>query len=73
MKVLVNIGSGNGLLSDHSKTLPKPMLTDHQQDCDEDTDGLVQDCSTSSVLAMEILLSGTRPSIHPKAVSITCF
>ena len=28
----VNIGSGNGLLSDGTKPLPEPMLTYHQYD-----------------------------------------
>ena len=29
-KILVNIGSGNGLLPDGTTPLPEPMLTDHQ-------------------------------------------
>ena len=29
-EIWVNIGSGNGLLPDHTKPLPEPMLTDHQ-------------------------------------------
>ena len=29
---LVNIGSGNGLLSDGTKPLPEPMLANHQED-----------------------------------------
>ena len=29
-QILVNIGSGNGLLPDGTKPLPEPMLTDHQ-------------------------------------------
>ena len=29
-EILVNIGSGNGLLPDGTKPLPEPMLTDHQ-------------------------------------------
>ena len=29
-EILVNIGSGNGLLPDSTKPLPKPMLTNHQ-------------------------------------------
>ena len=29
-EISVNIGSGNGLLPDGTKPLPKPMLTDHQ-------------------------------------------
>ena len=28
--ILVNIGSGNGLLPDSTKPLPEPMLTYHQ-------------------------------------------
>ena len=28
MAILVNIGSGNGLLPDGTKPLPEPMLTD---------------------------------------------
>ena len=28
-QILVNIGSGNGLLADSTKPLPEPMLTDH--------------------------------------------
>ena len=30
-QILVNIGSGNGLLPDASKLLPDPMLTNHQE------------------------------------------
>ena len=29
-EILINIGSGNGLLPDGTKPLPEPMLTDHQ-------------------------------------------
>ena len=29
-KILVNIGSGNGLLADGNKPLPEPMLTYQQ-------------------------------------------
>ena len=29
-KIWVNIGSGNGLLPDSTRSLPEPMLTDHQ-------------------------------------------
>ena len=29
-EILVNIGSGNGLLPDSTKPLPEPMLTYHQ-------------------------------------------
>ena len=29
-EILVNIGSGNGLLPDGTKPLPEPMLTYHQ-------------------------------------------
>ena len=29
-EILVNIGSGNGLLHDGTKPLPEPMLTDHE-------------------------------------------
>ena len=31
-EILVNTGSGNGLLSDGNKPLPEPMLTHHQRD-----------------------------------------
>ena len=31
-EILVNTGSGNGLLPDGTKPLPEPMLTSHQQD-----------------------------------------
>ena len=33
-------------------------------------DGLVQDCSNSSVLAMELLQSWTKSSIYPYQVGI---
>ena len=29
-EIWVKIGSGNGLLTDGTKPLPEPMLTDHQ-------------------------------------------
>ena len=31
LEILVNNGSGNGLLPDGTKPLPEPMLTDQQQ------------------------------------------
>ena len=31
-KILVNTGSGNGMLPDDTKSLPEPILTFHQQD-----------------------------------------
>ena len=31
LEIWVNTGSGNGLLPDGTKPLPKPMLTDHQR------------------------------------------
>ena len=30
LDILVNIGSGDGLLPDNTKPLPEPMLTYHQ-------------------------------------------
>ena len=51
---LVNTDSSNGL-SDGTKPLPKPILI-------RKFDGLVQDCSISSVNALEILQSCNKPT-----------
>ena len=36
-------------------------------------DGLVQDCSNSSALAMELLQSCTKPSIYAFMIQMFCF
>ena len=38
-----------------------------------DADGLVQDCSKSSALALELLLSCTKPSIEHSLLIVKCF
>ena len=56
--LLVRNSSGNNALLIHNKPLHESTLPY------DDIDALVQDCSISSVLAMEILQSCPEPSIY---------
>ena len=50
-------------LPDGTKQLPQEMLKNGQWDIKEHIDGLVQSCSNSSALAMELLQYCAQPSI----------
>ena len=69
---LVNIGSGNGLLPDGTKPLPKPMLTDHQWDLVTSSFGAIsQDILKISVLNMSSKIINSRMLLHSGANELT--